>query len=595
MPRHKVELFRKPGNHNHFNFLTMANTDDITWFKQQFQSEIEEAVKATPFTTNMLTAIACQETGEIWSVLHRRQLGLETILELCVGDTIDKTPTGGRNAFPKTKAELIAKANGQIMFEIARKALVDMSQYISGYQAVARNPDKFCHGFGVFQYDLQFFLKDPEYFLLKRYSDFSICLEKCIGELHSAVKRIKWQSKTMLTDYEMAAVAIAYNRGTYRPALGLKQGYRANGGKYYGEQFYDYLRLAKTVEVTPDHTISIVIPTSGEAIVSPPTPIEATGAYFEVDVVTNPLRLRSEPIINRIKPNNNVIASLPDGHIVRAVTGSPVNGFLEVETSLRGAHFKGFASADYLKSTANTNVIPVDSPKTESPQTGIVAVYMPRKRASITRRTEIANALSLNEEKQPGRSGNSPEELRIELAAIIEWLGVDKKTHLRYQPRKGLTFCNIYAHDYCFLAGKYLPRVWWTQAAIRDLTQGKTVDPLYGKTIEEQRANDLFRWLRDFGIEFGWRQTGTLTKLQTEVNQGAIGLIVARRKEDGRSGHIVVVVPETDDYRAKRNSLGEVSVPLQSQAGSVNFRHGTGRQNWWKGEQFAESAFWLHA
>ena len=107
-----------------------------------------------------------------------------------------------------------------------------------------------------------------------------------------------------------------------------------------------------------------------------------------------------------------------------------------------------------------------------------------------------------------------------------------------YQPDSNSTFCNIYAHDYCHLAGVYLPRVWWSQAAIVDLAQGKSIQPLYGKTIDELRANDLFRWLRDFGPAFGWRQTSTLTKLQTEVNQGAIGLIVARRVQDGKSGHI---------------------------------------------------------
>ena len=37
-----------------------------------------------------------------------------------------------------------------------------------------------------------------------------------------------------------------------------------------------------------------------------------------------------------------------------------------------------------------------------------------------------------------------------------------------------------------------------------------------------------------FGQGFGWRQTGTLTGLQQAANQGAVGLIVARRKEDGR-------------------------------------------------------------
>jgi hypothetical protein len=121
------------------------------------------------------------------------------------------------------------------------------------------------------------------------------------------------------------------------------------------------------------------------------------------------------------------------------------------------------------------------------------------------------------------------------------------------------------------------------------------VEPLLGKNIDEQRANDLFRWLRDFGLRFGWRQTGTLTKLQTEVNQGAIGLIVARRVIDGKSGHIVAVVPETGEHQARRNAAGEVIAPLQSQAGATNFRHGTSTLGWWRNAKFAELAFWLHA
>ena len=152
----------------------------------------------------------------------------------------------------------------------------------------------------------------------------------------------------------------------------------------------------------------------------------------------------------------------------------------------------------------------------------------------------------------------------------------------------------MYAHDYCHLAGVYLPRVWWTSQALLKLAAGETMEPLIGNTIREMRANDLFRWLREFGPGFGWRQTGELSKLQTEVNQGAIGLICARRKEDGRSGHIVVVVPETPQEQAKRSALGEVVAPLQSQAGVTNFRYGTSRQNWWNGEQFAEAGFWLH-
>jgi len=38
-----------------------------------------------------------------------------------------------------------------------------------------------------------------------------------------------------------------------------------------------------------------------------------------------------------------------------------------------------------------------------------------------------------------------------------------------------------------------------------------------------------------------------------------------------------------------------VTAPVQSQAGSRNFRRGLGGANWWLGSQFAESAFWIHA
>lgn len=46
------------------------------------------------------------------------------------------------------------------------------------------------------------------------------------------------------------------------------------------------------------------------------------------------------------------------------------------------------------------------------------------------------------------------------------------------------------------------------------------------------RANNLFLWLHDFGASLGWRETGTLRKLQEAANQGAIGPIVARRKQN---------------------------------------------------------------
>lgn len=479
------------------------------------------------------------------------------------------------------------------MFRIAHDALVKMAGHVPGFTGVAANPNKFCHGYGIFQLDLQFFRTDPDYFLRRRWLDFGASLAKCIQELRSAMGRMGIASQTTLTDLERVHVAIAYNAGTFNPVKGLKQGF-FDGHKFYGEMIFDFLRLSQTVSI-PAIPAPIPTPAPGLAPLSPPTPITSAGQVFEVNVTDSPLRLRSSPTIDPAHPNANVKARLPDGQLVRLVSGSPGDEFLEVETSLDGAHFQGFAASRFLVPVSGAPAIPVITPAATPPTTGIVAVLAPRSPGSITKRIEIAGAQSLNEPGQPGRQGSAPEDLRTELAAIIDYLAVDDASHLRYQPRTGVTFCNIYAHDYCHLAGAYLPRVWWTPDAIERLARGETVTPRLGSTVDEQRANDLFRWLRAFGPRFGWRQTSTLTKLQTEANAGALGLIVARRVVDGKSGHIVMVVPETGSEQARRDSAAEVIAPLQSQAGAANFRRGTGRLNWWKGAEFAESAFWIHA
>lgn len=569
----------------------MPNPDAIHWFKSQFHSQIGAAVQGTPFTLDMLTAIACQETGHIWNIL-RNKVNTAEVLALCVEDTLDADK--GRKAFPKTKADLLAKPNGQQMFDIARKGLVGMAQFIPGFQGAASNPNKFCHGFGIFQYDLQFFGVDPDYFLQKHYADFGASLAKALEELKSKQRKIGLGERATLTDMEMAAVAIAYNTGGFKPFKGLKQGH-FDGTRHYGEAIFDFLRLSKTVPV--EGVVPAPLPPAlpGTSPVPPPTPVTATGAFFEVDVRESLLNVRREPVIPSGNEKSNVVATLPDGHVVRAVTGKKQNGFLEVETSLNGALVRGFAFAKFLEPAPGVTEITVETPSPTPPATGITAVHMPLRAGTVTKRTRPAGAHSLNESGQPGRQGETAEARRAELAAILDWLAVDKPSHKRYQPHSGLTFCNIYTHDYCHLAGCYLPRVWWSAPAIEALARGRTVEPLLGKTIDEMRANDLFRWLRDFGLRFGWRQTGTLTKLQTEVNQGAIGLIVARRVIDGKSGHIVAVVPETRDEQARRDPAGEVIAPLQSQAGVTNFRYGTSKAGWWKDAKFAEFAFWLHA
>ncbi len=568
----------------------MIDIDALRWFKETFGAQLQAAVAPTPFSVDLLVAVAAQETGFIW-VRNRNRLPLERLLEICAGDTLDENK--GRKAFPRTHAQLLEQPRGDEMLAIGHAALVALSQHVPGYTAVAANPHKFCHGYGLFQYDLQFFLVDPDYFLERRWRTFSATLGKCLDELGAAARRLGLAHGHKLSDADSVAVAIAYNTGRFIPKRGLKQGYQSDDGRFYGENINDFLRMSKTVS-TPKIAASLPAAAPGNAALPAPSPVSSRGDLFVVNVDESQLRVRREPKIDRKHPSGNVIAHLPDGHRVRRISGTATDKFLEIETSLNGALIRGFSATQFLVRERGALEIAVATPAAAPPDSGVVAVFAPRKPGQVTRRTALAGALSLNEPDRPDRSGTTPEALRQEIWDIVEYLAVDKPAHIRYQPRDGLTFCNIYAHDFCTLAGVYLPRCWWTADAIERLGRGEIVEPRLGATITEQRANQLFEWLRAFGLRFGWRQTGTLTRLQSEVNLGAIGLVIAKRKADGKPGHVTMVIPEREDFRARRDASGAVIAPLQSQAGARNFQSGTGAANWWNGEQFADSAFWLH-
>ena len=567
----------------------MATKDDIAWFKANFFEPMAAAIRDTPLTVDFLTALACQESGEIWPIARKKITPVDKVMALCVGDTLD-----GRGAFPKTRQELLDAPNGQAMFDLGRKALEEMAAVVGGaYKEMVKKPHKYCHGYGVYQVDIQHFLKEPDYFLTRQWASFDGSLKRAMGVLKFALNKRGFQGAASLSDFDLATVGIVYNTGGYKESRGLEQGFQPEGGKHYGQALFDLIRLAHTVPNPGAAQPLLTTPPAGEALIAAPSSVTTDGVAMKVAITEGMLRVRSEPLISD-PPQANVLAHLPDGHPVRAVAG-PTKGFFEIETSLNGALIHGFASRKFLIDGAPGQRIDVVRPASESPASGIVAVDMPEKAGLVTRRKDRATARSLNEKGAPGRSGTTPDELRAQLGAIVAYLDVENPDFLRYQPTRSSTFCNIYAHDFCRLAGVYMPRVWWTSPALLQLKAGKQVVPLLGNTIAEMRANELFRWLQDFGPTFGWRQTGTLTKLQTEVNQGAVGIIVARRREDGKSGHIVMVVPETAEDTAKRDGSGEVTAPLQSQAGARNFRLGRGKPNWWKGEEFAESAFWLHA
>jgi len=258
------------------------------------------------------------------------ELTPQRIAALCCGDTLDADK--GRSAFPPTKADLIAKPNGQKMFDIARAALLAMAEHVPGYEFAKTRKNKFCHGFGVFQYDLQFFLKNPDYFLNREYEVFGNSLKRALGELRNGLKTLKLEQRSSISDEEFCKVAICYNTGGFIASKGLKQGHKS-GGKFYGECIRDFLALSRTVRVAN----------------APAAPIRitATGPALRVKTTSTALRLRREARVSS-PPEANVEAKLPNGHPVRAVSGSRINGFIEVQALLGARLFQGFASADHL-------------------------------------------------------------------------------------------------------------------------------------------------------------------------------------------------------------------------------------------------------
>ena len=216
----------------------------IGWFKKQFAAPIQQATQGMPFHLDFLTAIAVQESYEVWGRAYAKKPVAE-VLRLCVGDILDAANGRDPDAFPKDRAALEKVKSGPEMFKIARQALVDMADVATEYKKYLKNADKFCHAFGIFQYDIQTFKKDSEYFLKAKWTDFDACLSKCLEELSEKRKKV-YPKKKVFTDTELVYVAIAYNTGKVDLNKDFKQGYKGKTDpKYYGEYIWDYMEISK--------------------------------------------------------------------------------------------------------------------------------------------------------------------------------------------------------------------------------------------------------------------------------------------------------------------------------------------------------------
>ena len=284
----------------------------------------------------------------------------------------------------------------------------------------------------------------------------------------------------------------------------------------------------------------------------------------------------------------NRIATLAQGTPVTWLTDAG-GGWARVRAVLGGQVAEGFVSAKYLQAVTARSLRAGLVP----PPAAVPAVHLQEERRDVTRRRDGGHAFPLGETGMPRRRAADPRRRADELLQIIAYLDSERRSHLRYGPKTTATYCNVYAYDYCYLAGVYLPRVFWTPPTLARLGAGEDVPVRYDATVRELNANALHDWLHDFGPAFGWQWVPDLDVLQAAANAGQVCLIAAKRKDTNRSGHIVAVAAE-DRLRASRTAAGAVRNPVESQAGVTNHRLIVKTSAWWRGAQFRSFGFWRH-
>lgn len=374
-----------------------------------------------------------------------------------------------------------------------------------------------------------------------------------------------------------------------KATLALGEGW-VHGKKW---SLLDKFDLVEPVTTPVIEEVAAVIPVAPPATSSVPT----VGALFRV-AADKGLWLRDTA---DSKSNSNKIQAYSQGTLVRFVAVSTTADWWSVSVDYGGKTRTGFMAAGLL-SPVSSPVAPVPAPAlpvvsvtppapaAPAMAAGVVEVHFPNPNQRPVKRSETSGRIwRLNEAGAPSRTGNTAAVKAAQIADIISWL--NPETSARHLRDSKNTYCNIYAYDFACLAKCYIPRVWWTQKGIHELSLGHTVAIKYEDTVDELTANMLYRWFRDWGGHFGWTAAQNLDELQANANAGGVSIIVARNSEG--HGHITAVVPEIPGKQAKRDDSGHVIVPLESQAGSTNHNYITKPAPWWKSAKYT-TGFWMH-
>lgn len=161
------------------------------WLNTHFGKRCEAAVENTPFTKELLYAIACKESAYKW--MHWiDNYDANTILGRCVFDASGEPefPDKPRNVSPRNRDEFKAHFGvdllNMLVEEGNKQRIMPQPDAPHGY-----HPAPYLYkGYGIFQYDLQFILTgDANFFTQKLWYNIDDCIDRVMKELNDKWKK----------------------------------------------------------------------------------------------------------------------------------------------------------------------------------------------------------------------------------------------------------------------------------------------------------------------------------------------------------------------------------------------------------------------
>lgn len=297
-------------------------------------------------------------------------------------------------------------------------------------------------------------------------------------------------------------------------------------------------------------------------------------------VATSSLNLRDFPSAN---DNSTILTQIPFRHTVKLIEKTTSDWW---KVRLLNTEKEGFVFSKDIEHVDETtlNISEIEVPNFE-----------PGYKGSLDNKEETYKPLG--NPAIPFRDLTGVASKLTSIRKIIDALNVEKS--FRYQKDESDTYCNIYTFDYCFFAKVYVPRLRWTDKAIGELEKGNEVPLVFEDTVRPFYSNYIYDWFLQSSNAFGWERILDIDELQNKVNEnGGVGIICAKRFILNKSGHVVVVVPETETGKAFRLD-GKVIYPLQSQAGMNNYNYFSEiRADWWDSKDpekgYSSAIFYYH-